>query len=417
MEQTHEGGTDGTRKRATRISFSAMQFGYWAALGTLAFNVQLLKSCGFNSGEVGLLMALNFLAGMVSPPIFGFIADRIGSIKRTFLVALGLTIAVTVLLPLSKSVFIGTFPVIAVMYPTYTLFRAPSNSLLDGWSVGQCNEFGIPYAHVRLFGSLGYAIMASAFTVVANRFGISAVYFIGAVMLAGLWVFSSRQGGDTARRKKVGGEADAAVPVRVSPLILFKNYYFVVFLLFNIALTIASNSAASFMPYILENINRSGTLTGIVGGARAACEIPVMLFAHKLIKRFKLSTMLGITGLIYVCCLFSFQFINTLFGIIVAQCAQGVGFGLYLCSAIQYAFTLAPKELRATAQSLVTTTNFSGSIIASLLGGVLIGAAGIRGMLLVTGIIQGVCLLVYVGSFALGRRMVKNSAEQPHRAA
>lgn len=385
------------------VSFSALQFSYWAALGTLAFNAQLLKSSGFDSSQVGFLMAMNFLAGMVAPPIWGYIADRLRSMKLTFLIVLGLTVLATIMLPVSKHVYIGTFPTIAVMYPAYTLFRAPSNSLLDGWTVSKCNSVGITYAHVRMFGSLGYSIMASAFTWVANRFGIEAPYYVGAAILLVLLLLASRQPNDQALPAK----ADEEKAVKLSPLMLFKNYYFVVFLLFNIALTIASSSTASFMPYILENIGESGTFAGVVGGIRAACEIPVMLMGHKIIKRFKLPTILGAVGGIYVVCQFSFQFITTRYGVMLFQGLQGMGFGLYLSSAIQYAFTLAPENLRATAQSLVTTTMSCGSIVASLLGGWFIAAAGIRGMLLVTGIIQVVCLLAYIISFPIGRRVVK----------
>lgn len=406
MESEKQPGMDRARRRSVFVSFSALQFTFWAGMGSLAFNTQLLKSCGFDSGEVGLLLALGFLAGMIAPPVWGYIADRIGSVKHTLIMVVILTIAAMVLLPLSRLLFVGLFPTIAVMYPLYSLIRAPVVSLLDSWTVSECNKVELTYSHIRLFGSLGYSLMASTFTWVATLFGIAAPYYAGAAILGVLAFLASHQSGQKRKDRPVQMD-NSTEGVRLSPWILFKNYYFVVFLFFNVALTISMNSTISFLPYLLEDIGVSETFTGVVGGARAACEIPVMLMGHKLIKRFKLSTMIGAVGVIYVLCQFSYQLVNSLPSVMLVQCIQGFGYGLFLSSAVQYAFTLAPENLRATAQSLITTTMCMGSIITSLLCGWLIDIVGIRGMFLVTAVIIVSCVVLYIGSFPFGKHVLK----------
>ncbi len=418
LEIEQKDGVYASQRKRTRLSFATLQFTFWAAFACLSFNVQLLKSCGFGSREVGLLLALGFLAGMVAPPIWGYIADKIRSVKKTYLIVLCLTTVALLLFPISKYILIGgVFPTIAVMYPTFTLLRAPANSLLDSWTVSKCNEYGITYSHVRLFGSLGFSIVSSAFTWVATRFGVEAPYYVSVVMLCFLLLYASRQPDESRALDETDKAAEQGESNKLSPTVLFKNYYFVVFLLFNIALAFATSSTMSFMPYFLEHIGQSEALTGLVGGLRAACEIPILLLGHVFIKRFKLSTMLGMVGSIYVGCLFSFQVINTLPGIIICQCVQGFAYGLFLSSAIQYAYMLAPSELRATAQSLVTTTMFMGFIITSLLGGWLIGAIGIRGMFLVIMIVMAGCLMIYIGSFPFGRRVLKIEQIDHRKAA
>jgi len=392
-----------------------MQFTFWAGMGCLAFNAQLLKSCNFDSNTVGLLMALNCLAGIIAPPIWGYVTDKIRSIKRTFLIVCSLNILSMLLLPASKYLLIGGVPTIIVMYPAFALFFAPTNSLLDSWTVTTSNANGFTYSSARLFGSLGYAILATLYTLVlvVTRFGEELPYIAGAGVLCLLLVMAKRQKGEHAQQ----AEAQPAIRVKISPAALFKNYYFVMFMVFNVSLTISSSSTATFMPYILENIGSSPLLTGLVGGLRALTEMSVMILSRVLVKRFKLSTLLGTVGVIYIGCLLSLQFVNSLLGVVIIQCIQGGGFGLYLSSAIQYAFTLAPSNLRATAQSMVTTTSYCGNIIASLLGGVLIGSIGVRSMLYVNTGIQIVFVLIYIGSFLFGRRVLKIGLDNPHEAA
>ncbi len=409
MENSQKDDLDVEQPKRIKTSFSVMQFTFWAGMGCLAFNAQLLKSCSFDSNTVGLLIALNCVAGMIAPPIWGYVTDKVRSIKRTFLIVCSLNILWMLLLPASKYVVVGGIPTIVVMYPAFALFFAPTNSLLDSWTVTTANANGFTYSSARQFGSLGYAVLATLYTLVLviARFGVEVPYIVGALILCFVLVMAKRQKeGHQAQQS-----AQPAVRAKISPAALFKNYYFVMFMIFNVSLTISSSSTATFMPYILENIGSSPLLTGLVGGLRALTEMSVMVLSHHLVKRFKLSTLLGTVGIVYIGCLLSLRFVNTFLGVVIIQCVQGGGFGLYLCSAIQYAFTLAPSNLRATAQSLVTTTSYCGNIIASLLGGILIGSIGVKAMLYVDTGIQIVFVLIYIGSFFLRKRVVKANEE------
>lgn len=386
--------------KKTRISFSVLIFLYWAALGTLAFNVLLLQDCGFTSTQVGIVMALNFMTGIVGPPIWGFVADRIRSMKKTFLIVMTATGIMTLLLPITRYVVLGSIPVVALTLPMFTLFRAPTGSLIDGWIVSVCNQYErLTYAQIRLWGSIGYAVMAMIFTFFAKQYSIAAPYYMSVVLIAVVVLLAARQP-DEQR-----GQVQQQMAEKVNPLRLLKNYPFVVLLLFNTVLTLCSNASGSFMPYLIEEIGADATLYGVVAGCKALFEVPIMLFGRKLIERYKLSTLVGVVGILYVVEQVSYQFVQTLPQIFAAQCVQGCAYGLYLSVAIQYAYTLAPRELSASAQSMVTTTMFTGSILSSLLGGWLIEVLSIRGLYRVTAMVLVVGLVLYASSFALQRRL------------
>lgn len=386
--------------RKTRISFSVLIFLYWAALGTLAFNVLLLQDCGFSSTQVGVVMALNFMTGIVGPPVWGFVADRIRSMKKTFLIVMTVTGLATLLLPITRYMVLGSVPVVAIMLPTFTLFRAPTGSLIDGWIVSVCNQYErMTYAQIRLWGSIGYAVMAMIFTFFAKRYSIAAPYYMSVCIIAVVVMLAARQPGE--HREQMQQQAAE----KVNPLRLLKNYPFVVFLAFNAVLSMCSNASGNFMPYLIEEIGADATLYGVVAGFKALFEVPVMLFGRKLIQRYKLSTLVGMVGVLYIAEQVSYQFVQTLPQIFVAQCIHGCGYGLYLSVAIQYAYTLAPRELSASAQSMVTTTMFTGSILSSLLGGWLIEVLSIRGLYRVTAMVLIVGLVLYAASFALQRRL------------
>ena len=386
--------------RKTRIAFSVLIFLYWAALGTLAFHVLLLRDCGFTSTQVGVVMALNFLTGIIGPPIWGLVADRIRSMKKTFLMVMTGTGLMTFLLPATRYVVLGSLPVVALTLPMFTLFRAPTGSLIDGWIVSVCNQYErMTYAQIRLWGSIGYAVMAMIFTFFAERCGIAAPYYMSVVVIAAVVLLAARQPDE--QRAQVRRQSEG----KVNPLRLLKNYPFVVLLLFNTVLTLCSNASGSFMPYLIEEIGADATLYGVVAGCKALFEVPIMLFGRRLIERYKLSTLVGMVGVLYLVEQIAYQFVQTLPQIFVAQCIQGCAYGLYLTVAIQYAYMLAPRELSASAQSMLTMTIFTGSILSSLLGGWLIEVLSIRGLYRITALVLAVGLVLYMSSSALQRRI------------
>ena len=97
------------QRKGVYLSFSSLIFLYWMAMSPLGYNTLLLQSNGFSSGEVGSILAAFAAVGIIAPPIWGYIADRIHSVSKTFFLVFGIQALVVASLPLFGNLKIAGF--------------------------------------------------------------------------------------------------------------------------------------------------------------------------------------------------------------------------------------------------------------------------------------------------------------------
>ncbi len=131
--------------------------------------------------------------------------------------------------------------VVGNLHAAVNFVRQPTLSLVDAWMVQAVNttEGRVAYGSVRLWGSVGWAVACLIMTKIAD---------CGQVLLSpsiyvGSSVYPWRSGipcwSKTAAALQP--EEENAEPVdHINPFVLFKNYYFVWILIFNLILTISS---------------------------------------------------------------------------------------------------------------------------------------------------------------------------------
>jgi len=145
----------------------AYYFLYFASVGvTLPFLPAYFVSLGMNATQVGLLLALGPLVGLFGPPQFGRWADRTGRRDRVLLwVTLGTLLAWA---PLAA---VKGFAGCAVVMAVYALFSTAIVPLVDTLTLDHVFRSGGEYAHVRLFGSLGFVVASAAFGLGVTQVG------------------------------------------------------------------------------------------------------------------------------------------------------------------------------------------------------------------------------------------------------
>ena len=71
--------------------YIAMQAGFWAMFAAIcAYQAALLQGRGFSNGQVGLIIAVRCLAGIVCQPALGGFADRHPHIPLKYIVSASL---------------------------------------------------------------------------------------------------------------------------------------------------------------------------------------------------------------------------------------------------------------------------------------------------------------------------------------
>lgn len=143
---------------------SAFVFAYFAAQ---AMSISLLSNwlkstLGLNGEQIGIVFAANFVAALITQPLYGYISDKVG-LRRHVLLFLAVMVGlcgpffVFVYEPLIKSsIVLGAALGGAYLGLTFIAGSFALESYVD--RVGR--KYGFEYSRVRLWGSLGFAFAA-----------------------------------------------------------------------------------------------------------------------------------------------------------------------------------------------------------------------------------------------------------------
>lgn len=150
------------------IPLTAFWFVYFGSLGIFFpyFSLYLKENAGLSGTQVGLVLAISPLVGMMAQPIWGQIADRTGARTRT-LAFLTVGAAFGYMLLGTAS---GFWPIVAataflalVGTPVFPMMMSVSMAILSG--AGR-HAFG----RVRVWGTIGYFMVILAFPWILQNF-------------------------------------------------------------------------------------------------------------------------------------------------------------------------------------------------------------------------------------------------------
>ncbi len=127
---------------------------YFASLGALVPYWSLyLKSLGFSSLQIGQLMAILMATKIVSPNIWGWIADHTG--KRMVIVRLGSLLAVVTF---GAVFFVDSYWGLALVMLLFSFFWNAALPQFEATTLSHLGEHTHRYSMIRLWGSIGFIL-------------------------------------------------------------------------------------------------------------------------------------------------------------------------------------------------------------------------------------------------------------------
>jgi PPP family 3-phenylpropionic acid transporter len=162
---------------------------------TLPFLPQYLKTLGFSSTGVGVLLALSPVLSLVAPPLWGQLVDRTGQAGRVLLLlTFGSAAAFSLLL--------WVHGYVAVLFAMLLVasFSSAISTLADAMSLRHVAREGGSFSRIRLWGSAGFAAASLLFGRLVTQ--IDATVVRVPLMLMGLsttWVLVALSGATVAR--------------------------------------------------------------------------------------------------------------------------------------------------------------------------------------------------------------------------
>jgi PPP family 3-phenylpropionic acid transporter len=187
---------------------------------------------------------------------------------------------------------------------------------------------------------------------------------------------------------------------------LFKNYFFITFMIFALFIYLPNTTSNVFMPYLLESVGGESARYGLITGLKALLEVPSLLLMRTLRRRFPLPVMLAGAAVFYSIEALLYANADSMTHIVFIQILQGLGGGLLIGSSANYLYSLSPPELTSTAQTMNGAIGATAAIIGNLLGGALIIMVGIRRFYLIVSGTMLFALIFFAATLFVGIRLL-----------
>lgn len=326
------------------LPLTGFYFLYFGALGiTLPFLPAYLASLSLSATQVGLLLALQPLMSLVMPPVWGHLADRTGRPDRVLtLLSLGACAAFAPLL------FTERFATLVAVLAAYAVFVSSVTAIADALTLHRVAHTGSSYAHVRLFGSVGFVLTTTLFglaTVRPDRFTVG----VPLLLIAGyaLWSLSIH--------------APAAPAPSVSPLAGLRLLGLRDVRLLLGATCLHWIACAPFNGLFSIHVRALGlppAVVGLASGLGVAAEVAVMLLYPRLARRLAPRHILFLAFAASALRWWGMALAESPRVIVALSALHGLTFGAFYVASVAFMAQRVPAQLRASGQALFVAVSF-----------------------------------------------------------
>ncbi len=306
---------------------------------------------GLSGTQIGLLGALGAGAGLLVAPFWGARSDRTSRPVRVMQGGLLATALVALILG-RQSAFLP-IAVFATLYSVTSAGLMPLADLLAAHVAVQANNAG--YGSVRLWGSLGWTLVTAVAGRLIELFGL---YLAFAGMAAGYvlstltlqWMPRAAIQLPAAERATRPGLREAMPAIARSRRLLGLSLSLGLYWL------LTNNNLFQFEPIYMAQLGAGESLVGLANALNAAVELPAMLWADRLLRRFTAGWLLRFHFLLSIVRAVAMLLLPTIPTILACRAVLGLQYSLYSVAIIGYVNDHAPVGYRVTTLALVTVT-------------------------------------------------------------
>ncbi|MFB5759940.1 MFS transporter [Paenibacillus medicaginis] len=335
-----------------------------------------LQEVGMDKIEIGSLMAIGPFVSVFANPFWGYMSDRTQNIRRT----LFLMMAGTLLL-LQAVFLVNTYTMIYISMILFFFFQSPlfaqTNSMILSYIEGTGRKFG----SFRLWGSLGWALIAAASGSVIDYFGISSIAVVFSILLLA-----------------AAGAAAALPPLRSAPDTppvslrgfgrIINNGYFMSFIILGVLVSIPNAMNSAFVSLYITELGGSKSMVGFSVFMSSIFEVIVFLLFDRWLKR-KMTVLTACLALVSLLFALRWQLMaaaSSPLDVVLIQALHCITFGGYFYVGTQLTMLFIPAEYRSSGQALYTLTwsgisgiaaGFAGGWLFQSFGGEMMYKAGV----------------------------------------
>lgn len=341
----------------SRLSHS--YFWYFAVLGlAIPFLAVFLEGRGFNSLEMGEILAIFTATKIFGPSFWAFLADKTG--KKLPYIQFG---AIAGLICFTFLFFVDGYWPIIITLALFSLFWTGMQPQLEVLTLATMRNCPKLYGRIRLWGSVGFIVFAVISGEVINVAGSDSFIWIGFIILLGLWLATLLLKEKQSRVSQAHEQGSITQSLLSSGFIVF----FVAGLLFQLSF----GPYYSFFALYLRDLNYPSYAVGLLISVAVLAEIAFFSVAGRLFKRFNYRVLIvfsmAITGVRWLVMGYWGESVLLLF---VAQLVHAASFGVYHSASLQFiqAHFQPNQQNRAQAIYISGVWGIGGAIGAYLAG-------------------------------------------------
>ncbi len=364
-------------------SFSFYLLFFAGVAPLFSFLVLYYTGQGLSGSEIGVLMGIGPLIGIVAGPLWGGLADSIRRHRLVLSIAMLGNVLAIFCYP-----FAHTFLAFFALAVLQAIFGGPIIPLVDHATISMLGDQKEQYGRIRMGGTVGYLLAALSMGAIVTLYGLLWIFwFYCAVLLIALLAAQRMQFSQKPSEGSFTGG--------VRELLSDRKW-----ILFLIIVFVAGSGSATINSYFflyLEKIGTSDLWKGLALAIATIAELPALFFANRFLKKFKSRGLLtlGLVGTAVRSLLLGV--IGVPWMALTVQLMQAVTFPILLVAGVSYADENAPAGMGATAQGIFNSAFMGfGFAAGGFFGGVLIDYVGVQHMYLVFGAATLVATLIFM---------------------
>jgi PPP family 3-phenylpropionic acid transporter len=245
-------------------------------------------------------------------------------------------------------------------------FYTPIQPLQDILTLNTVKRYGGNYGNVRLWGSIGFAIICLLIGMYTDRYGIQQLVFVFitislATLISSLFLEESKP------------ESEARF-INVQDVVsLFRNKRFLFFLIFTFIVVMPSRIVDSFLGIHIKSLGGSDTLVGTASMIAALSEVPFFIIVGILLKRINPLYLILIGSSFYLIRALCVSLITQPEHILYMQFLFGVAFTFIFVASMSYVMSIVSNHVKGTALSIFFAI-FWGltGIVGNIVGGMVL---------------------------------------------
>lgn len=352
-------------KAAGRIPLVGFYLLFFGTIGiTQPFLPAYLRSLSLSTTEVGLLLALSPLGQMIAPPLWGHLADRTGRLSHILtLLTVGAALCFAPLLSVDR------FPALLATLGAFACFFPSITPILDSLALNHVAQRGGSFAHLRLFGSLGFILCTTTFGLWVRQVDRSTITVaLTLQILVALWSFSVRARSSTG-----------TPPHALAGLQLLRDNKDLRWLLAATCLHwMACTPYNGMFAIHVTALGLPPSVVGISFGLGVAAEVAAMFLYPRFAERIAPRHLLCLSFVLSALRWGGVSLVSSSLPLAALALLHGMTFGVFYLASVAFMARRVPQHLRASGQGLFAAVTFGiGGLVGftssgagySLLGG------------------------------------------------